>query len=167
LAATQFTFDFPHAEIQRFRANTALLNSTCYPLLTMSWCGQVLSRRLRLLLLIGGVSFLLLTLHSIGKRYSNHPHGYLPDFLSDHLDPNLDYYGQPFGGEPILQNDTEAVHCSWAEVDQKSTRKIRAKPAPAFPLLSAWLKPEAGAWAVCQLGGPVSYFGGQRGTGPH
>ena len=66
---------------------------------------------------------------------------YFPQFDSHHVDQVGDFHTE----EPILRNGTSAVRCEWAEVDKKSTRKIRDTAAPAFPLLSAWLKPEAGA----------------------
>jgi hypothetical protein len=107
---------------------------------------QALTRRSRIFILIGGTALLLFTVSTLYSRSSLSPEtgDYLPNFLSRPLDSNVDYYGAPYGGEPILSNDTSAVLCTWAEVDEISTRMIREKAAPAFPLLSAWLKPEAG-----------------------
>ena len=107
---------------------------------------QALTRRSRLLVLVGSVALLLLTVNGLHIQPSNPVRvSYLPSFLPSRLGPNHDYYGPPYGGEPILSNDTSAVWCAWEDVDEESTRLIREKAAPAFPLLSAWLKPEAGA----------------------
>ena len=125
---------------------------------------QGLTRRSRLLLVVAGTVIVLFTvLHLNTNQHSDH---YLPLYLTHHPpNPDHDYYGPPYGVEPILANDTSAVHCNWADIDTLSTRKIREKVAPAFPLLSAWLKPEAGKlFDTYSVSHPVTIS--QRASGP-
>lgn len=112
---------------------------------------QGLTRRSRILILIGGTALVLLTVNTLYLRSSNSATvDRFPNFFSYRPDPNFGF-GAPYDGEPILSNNTSAVSCAWADVDEVSTRKIREKAAPAFPLLSAWLKPEAGELcSVCE-----------------
>ena len=113
----------------------------------MSWCEpfaerrQGFTRRPRLLL-IGAISFLLFTFYHITAQYSS------PTGASDlsHFAPHHTDQGDHYPDEPNLRSGKNTVRCAWAEVDRESTSMISDKAAPAFPLLGAWLKPEAGTF---------------------
>jgi hypothetical protein len=67
------------------------------------------------------------------------PNAYLPDYLRDEY--------RAYGPEPleIANRSSRGVECEWAEIIYGSVEKIAHIPrVPEFPLLSAWLKPEAG-----------------------
>jgi hypothetical protein len=59
------------------------------------------------------------------------------------------HYDAPPDLAHVGSNNMESleVECHWAEVELEDTRKLTEKAAPEFSLLSAWLKPEAGAFA--------------------
>jgi hypothetical protein len=112
--------------------------------LTERWQG--LSRRSRIsLVLIGGCITVLTLIHANTDAYDKYV--LLRGSLESVGTPDYNYYGEAYGVQPIAVDDTSAVWCDWAEVDLNATRKIREKAAPSFPLLSAWLKPEAGEFS--------------------
>jgi hypothetical protein len=125
---------------------------------------QRLPRRSRYLLVIcSAIVGLLLTVHFNADLY------YAPQYITSNpnVRPDYDYYGKAYESEPIAADDATAARCDWAEVDVKATRKIRGKTAPSFPLLSGWLKPEAGEeftfseleWSICFNASESARFG--------
>ncbi|KAG8701278.1 hypothetical protein FRC09_005459, partial [Ceratobasidium sp. 395] len=103
-----------------------------------------LPRRARIFVnTVGGLAFLALILHfsypETAVGYWTHaPDAYLPDYLRDE--------SRAYGPEPvkIANRSARGVNCHWAEVIEESVKKIAPVPrVPEFPLLSAWLKPEA------------------------
>lgn len=107
--------------------------------LVESW--QRLPRRSRIVLIVCTTFIALLVLIHINTDLYHTPQ-YITS--NPNVRPDYDYYGEAYEVAPIAADDTTAARCEWAEVDVKATRKIRTKAAPSFPLLSAWLKPEAG-----------------------
>lgn len=109
-----------------------------------------LPRRVRILVNVSGTILLLFTfsyLASPAKGYWSQPaNAYLPDHLRDEY--------RAYGPEPlrIANRSSRGVKCEWAEVHHESVREIAKVPrVPDFPLLSAWLKPEAGMLVVAVL----------------
>ncbi|KAG8684740.1 hypothetical protein FRC09_015177, partial [Ceratobasidium sp. 395] len=103
-----------------------------------------LPRRARIFVnTVGGLAFLALIFHfsypETAVGYWTHaPDAYLPDYLRDEY--------RAYGPEPlkVANRSARGVNCHWAAVIEESAKKIAPVPrVPEFPLLSAWLKPEA------------------------
>ncbi|KAG8744502.1 hypothetical protein FRC10_010067 [Ceratobasidium sp. 414] len=101
-----------------------------------------LPRRVRIFVNTGGALILLVSVSYFAQPgpayWSRTPNAYLPSYLQDEY--------RAYGPEPlrIANRSARGVECQWADVVEESVKMIAHVPrVPEFPILSAWLKPEA------------------------